>query len=217
MKKILAMAAVLVAMAVVGSAAATCGNAPSGGTGNVMAAGFSCSLDGLTFSAFNVLPNTGEIDLFSASVNGNDVSLNFNPFLGIGQTNLTDLHFTFTVSGPVTGADLSASIAGATIGETICSTSPAEACTGTTLFAAQVHSLENADCQGNTGVGTIVCNFGGGVNTAYVFKDIGIAQGGSLTSFTESFYTGVPEPMTLSMMGVGLLGLSLISRRRKKS
>ena len=36
-------------------------------------------------------------------------------------------------------------------------------------------------------------------------------------SATESPVSGVPEPMTLSMMGVGLLGLGLISRRRKQS
>ena len=39
----------------------------------------------------------------------------------------------------------------------------------------------------------------------------------STWSGTESPISGVPEPMTLSMMGIGLLGLGLISRRRKVS
>lgn len=39
----------------------------------------------------------------------------------------------------------------------------------------------------------------------------------STWSGTESPVSGVPEPMTLSMMGIGLLGLGLMSRRRKQS
>ncbi len=95
MKKILAMATVLVAMAVVGSAT-TCGGA--GGTGNVATIG-SCSLDGLTFTfgPGSVLPSNSEIDLMSVLVVGNDVQLNFDPFLGLTPGAPTDLHFTFTV------------------------------------------------------------------------------------------------------------------------
>jgi hypothetical protein len=210
-------------MAAVGSAS-TCGTGL--GAGNVAGIG-SCTFAGLTFSNFTVIatngPGIAEVDLASASIVGNDVILNFNPNLGINSKGgqITDLHFTFTVSGPVTGADADVSVLNATLGEVICSDPNASGCTGTNvLFAAQVSSLQSADCQGNTKGGTnppAVCNFGSGVNTAYVFKDIGIAPGGSLTSFNESFYTGVPEPMTLSMMGVGLLGLGLISRRRKQS
>jgi hypothetical protein len=36
-------------------------------------------------------------------------------------------------------------------------------------------------------------------------------------SGTQSPVSGVPEPMTFSLMGVGLLGLGLVSRRRKQS
>jgi len=38
----------------------------------------------------------------------------------------------------------------------------------------------------------------------------------STWSATESPVSGVPEPMTFSLMGIGLLGLGLISRRRTK-
>ena len=47
-----------------------------------------------------------------------------------------------------------------------------------------------------------------------------VTSGQGFTDSVSATYTStsaVPEPMTLSMMGVGLLGLSLISRRRKKS
>lgn len=38
----------------------------------------------------------------------------------------------------------------------------------------------------------------------------------STWSATQSPVSGVPEPMTFSLMGIGLLGLGLISRRRTK-
>ncbi len=57
-----------------------------------------------------------------------------------------------------------------------------------------------------------------GVSLATLITEAG-APGGitDSTSATFSPVSGVPEPMTLSMMGVGLLGLGLISRRRKQS
>jgi len=51
----------------------------------------------------------------------------------------------------------------------------------------------------------------------WIFKDIN-ANGSSISEVNQVYTSStVPEPMTLSMMGVGLLGLGLISRRRKKS
>jgi hypothetical protein len=60
---------------------------------------------------------------------------------------------------------------------------------------------------------------------AYIYKDIsvdgrtgnvfGAADAGALSGFTQSFHTAVPEPMTLSMMGLGLLGLGLVRRRQQ--
>lgn len=47
-----------------------------------------------------------------------------------------------------------------------------------------------------------------------------VISGQGFTDSVSATYTStsaVPEPMTLSMMGVGLLGLGLISRRRKQS
>lgn len=242
MKKILAVAAGLVAMAAIGSAAPTCASLvpPSSSTAvNVTssALGMGCTADGLLFYNFfvsNASTGTGtaEIDLDGVSISGNDVILNFNPNLGSNTIGggITDLHFTFQVmalTGSLTGADADTGGQNAGVNETICSvaTSFTTSCAPDTnvLFKALVLSNQSGTCQGsNTPVSPVsICNFGAGVTNAWVFKDISIGSSASsdLTSFNESFYTtsSVPEPMTLSMMGVGLLGLGLISRRGKKS
>ena len=52
-----------------------------------------------------------------------------------------------------------------------------------------------------------------GVNQMFIWKDLNSEAGGSLTTFTESFQT--PEPMSIILLGAGLLGLGLIRKRRK--
>jgi hypothetical protein len=61
---------------------------------------------------------------------------------------------------------------------------------------------------------TAVANSFNTVQSAFIQKDIRIGQGGFISDFTESHHAPVPEPMTLSMMGIGLLSLGLLRRRQ---
>lgn len=237
MKKILGGLALLCMAAAVGSATPVpaCGSS----IGNVvnLNSGGGCAIGGLTFSSFAVLigssgTGTAEIDLVSATVSGNDITLNFNPSLGTGTIGgtITDLHFSFLVAGPIKGADLQGAdlnVGGqfAAISEQICTVYPGMngGCSqANLLFNAAATSGQSGTCAGDTSTGSYVasvCNFGAGADQGYVFKDISLGNlsGGHLTSFDESFMsgTGVPEPTTISLMGLGLVGLGLIGRRRK--
>jgi len=76
------------------------------------------------------------------------------------------------------------------------------------VFTTQLSgNLSAFGCAGDDTIGNILICEGAGHTIT------------STWSATESPVpvAGVPEPMTFSLMGVGLLGLGLISRRRTKS
>ncbi len=74
------------------------------------------------------------------------------------------------------------------------------------VFTTQLSgNLSAFGCSGDDTIGNILLCEGAGKTIT------------STWSATESPIAGVPEPMTFSLMGVGLLGLGLISRRRTKS
>ncbi len=129
---------------------------------------------------------------------------------------VADLQLVYEVTGSnITGVDNTfGGTAGSSIAETVCDSAGAfgGACSGKTL----------ASFSNTSAGGTATASFAS-QSTIWIIKDITAALSPGINSITVSGFTnstetsGVPEPMTLSMMGVGLLGLSLISRRRKKS
>jgi len=71
-------------------------------------------------------------------------------------------------------------------------------------------------------IGNLSAYTGGACTTAVNIGDILTCEGAGHTikstwSGTQSPLPGVPEPMTSSLMGIGLVGLGLIARRRKQS
>jgi hypothetical protein len=221
-KKLLVVLAVLFAMASMASATtASCDNV--GVPVNVV--GLTVTCGGLTFSNFTVTDFGGApnpvINLVGATFSNGVAVLTFNPNLVVTAGNLADLRFSFSVLGGINQIDLGVGGSRATIVESVCTGTfdSGGACSGTPLSSATATSLTpNQPIFGTPSTFALT-------SPAYIYKDIsvdgrtgnvfGAADAGALSGFTQSFHTAVPEPMTLSMMGLGLLGLGLVRRRQQ--
>lgn len=213
MRKFLAMAVGLMAMGLVASASPVACN--PNGTSNVVGVTITCGP--FTFSNFAVTPNTGAtatISMTSFSASSWDSVTGFANLafqIGNTSTNLNDILFSYQVTGPLNGIDLTnaATSSNVTISESVCLVA---------FVSGQCSSLPTLITGTNpllAGPNTHVENSFNTVQTAYILKDIRIGEGGFISDFTESHHAPVPEPMTLSLMGVGLLGLGLMRRRQQ--
>lgn len=185
--------------------------------------------------AYTVASGSGnpEIDISRNGVttNGTEVDINFNPNLAFPSP-IGDLHFIFKVSCVFTGSNC---LTGASLHNAGLLSSIQEAncsgpenldgvCSGTVLWNTGDNDLQSSFCQGNTSGGTgvsTICAFGSGVDSMWVFKDISVSVGpGHLTSFTFAgecvTCVSAPEPVTMSLMGIGLLGIGLLGHRLRK-
>lgn len=211
MKKILPCLAILAAVSFSGSVAKAATACSVGA--NVLTAGFSCSVGGLTFSNFTSTNDNSSLGITIQTVNSDGFTLSPNLPTN-GNPSLNDINLQFKVAGGVTGVGLSLNgVSSAFVTERVCDANG---------FGAPGSGI---CADGNTLA--FLTAFGGGLpksvtfataDPIWIFKDIN--DGGAALSEVTQVYTSsstVPEPMTLSMMGVGLLGLSLISRRRKKN
>lgn len=230
MKKILACFAVLAAVGLtssVASAATACTNyvppttaGPTNVMTSVLMTATGCDAGGLNFSLFNVSASPATMTVLLAGVNTStpgevDLQFQIGGFNFSLPTSAPDLRLSYKVTGLTTGVDNTfGGSAGTSILETVCDSA----------------GINGGVCV-HTPLGTILNGAGGHGSVTFltpqteiwIIKDITIQSnytGSSVlvSDFTNSHETStVPEPMTLSMMGAGLLGLSLISRRRKKS
>ena len=178
-----------------------------GGVGTTTNSGFTCTGgpgDDYTFSNFSITVNATPLpSLFSMNLSGGtNAPL---ALLDFGFTLVAapgDIRFVYSITSASGVLPSGIVLKGASnVQETVCTVGigVGGVCLGSPLGSGGISS------GGTTTINLNYAGFNG--NTIWVNKDV---SGGS--EFSQQL---IPEPMTLSLMGVGLLGLGLFGRRRK--
>jgi hypothetical protein len=197
-KRVLGILIGLLAIGVAASASPVSCNGTT--TTNVTTLGtLVCAGSGESFSNFTVT-STGSATVGLSAMTFDAatgiVVIQFNPF---PVTVPQDITLGYLITGPTNGIDfnvLGTPLSGITFSEIACST---QLCAGqnNVVFA----NISNA--------GPVQVNSASFATqtSVWIKKDINFNSGTSvLTDFTDSSHVPVPEPMTLSMMGIGALG-----------
>lgn len=220
---VLAMATVAATMASTAIASESC--LGPGGTGisdvtTITAAG-GCTVSGssLLFDNFTVVASGGAagpigLEPIATGVVGDDVDLAF----GFPQVRIPpgtgSLMLSYSVVGGIDGVDVAFTATPITTGgsvsvtEKVCTVAfTAGNCVGGTQLANY-----SATSTGQYATGSATFATTGAV---WIYKDI-VFNNATTSDLTNSQQIGVPEPMTFSLLGAGLLGLGLMGRKRRQ-
>ena len=198
--------------------------APSGGLSNTGT--FSCQIAPLNFSNFSYLLDAGsfsvsplDVSVESATLSGSQVTLVFDPNLAVSS----DLELEDQVTGGVLGVDLGFNGSGTGfINEVVCkvftSTGICPSSDQLAVLNVNTNGAVATAYNGGTsstanGIASVV--FATPQSEVWIFKDIGSGNA-PYTEVEQSYLVAIPEPMTFSLLGAGLLGLGLMGRRRRK-
>lgn len=207
MKKILMLGALLALGSVAALASDTCTGTLIDDTSGLASTGtyydptYTCTSGGFTFSNFQVLLGAGfsDTDFSFGFIAAPDGTVNFTDSATAGE----DFQLTFTITpGPSAVTLTGSGPTGTGINEEVCSqaytyNTGAFSCGGAIIGSGSVSA---------SGTTTFTTSQTGG--TDGIFKDVD-----GQSEFQQAY---APEPMTMSLMGVGLLGLGILGRRRSR-